>query len=475
MQNSFFHRHRSLLGVAAIAAAIGVLVGIGVMYLWPPDGTTTTASTERKPKYYRNPMGSGHISDKPMKDDMGMDYIPVYDDEANAAADDAPGTVAINPSVMQNMGVRTAPVTKGNVAREIVANGVLALSETGTTTVTTKVDGYVEKLYVTAVGQAVRQGDLLFELNSPDLYALLEEYLGAVRYQESVPATASQSVHRNATDLVVSAHKRLLLLGIDRPQLAAIRSGQVVPNTVKFYANHSGVVLKKNVLEGGFIAAGTELFTLADLSELWVMADAYAQDFAALRVGQRARITIQGLPGKTYHGRVDFIYPTIDPQTRTVKVRVVLPNPNLQLRPDMYANVTIQVGGSARQLLVPKSALLRSKRDELVILALGEGRFRPQKIRIGGESGEYYAVLSGLKEGDVVVTSAQFLLDSESRIHEAIQKLNTGDSASTPEAESTEPKSEPAPPSPRASPVPKAEAPAKQPDAPASPAHNHVH
>lgn len=470
MQNSFFDKHKSLVAVAAVAAAIGLLVGIGAMYLWQPDSATPTASTERKPKYYRNPMGNGHISDKPMKDDMGMDYIPVYEDEPNSA-DDAPGTVAVNPSVMQNMGVRTAAVKKGNVAREIVANGVIALSEAGTTAVTTKVDGYVEKLYVTAVGQAVKKGGLLFELNSPDLHALLEEYLGAVRYQESVPITASQSVHRNATDLVVAAHKRLLLLGIDRPQLAAIKSGQVVPNTVKFYAQHSGVVLKKNVFEGGFVAAATELFTLADLSELWVLADTYAQDFAALRIGQRAQITVQGMPGKTFRGRVDFIYPTIDPQTRTVKVRVVLPNPNLQLRPDMYANVTIQAGRSVSQVLVPKSALLRSGRDDVVILALGEGRFRPQKIRIGGESGEHYAVLSGLNEGDVVVTSAQFLLDSESRIHEAIQKLNTGEPA--PEAGNSEPKPEPAPPGKPAS--PKAGAPATQPDAPASPANNHAH
>ena len=410
--------------VVVVAVLAGLLVGALAMY-WLRGDAPSARSNEPKILYYRNPMGSGHTSDKPMKDEMGMDYIPVYENQQGAGAPpQEPGLVTINPTVVQNIGVRTAPVTKGAIKAQIVANGVLALDESRTTTVTAKVDGYVEKLHVASVGHVVKEGDPLFDMYSPDLVALLEEYLAALRYQESLPATASQTLHRNATDLVVAAHKRIQAIGLIRPQIAKIQSDRGVPRSITFFAAHNGVVLKKNVLEGGFVSAGTELFTLADLSEVWVLADVYAQDFGALRPGQRATVTVQGIPGKTFSGRVDFIYPTMESQSRTVKVRIALLNPQRILRPDMFASVTIQTGSSAQSLLVPKSAVLRTGKRDLVILALGQGRFRPQQVQLGPDTPDHYAVQSGVKEGDIVVTSAQFLLDSESRIGEAVQKLN---------------------------------------------------
>lgn len=416
--------------VVAMALVVGLVLGIAGMRWWQKN-SATDAGSERKVLYYKNPMGSGHVSATPMKDEMGMDYIPVYEGEGASQAEPA-GTVSISPTVVQNIGVRTAPVTQGKVATEVVANGVIALDETRTTTVTTKVDGYVEKLYVTAVGKTVNKGDPLFDLYSPDLAALLEEFLAALRYQESIPATASPAVHRNATELVVAAHSRLQLLGLAREQIAQIQAQRSAPRAITFYANSGGVVLKKNVLQGGYVAAATELFTLADLSAVWVLAEVYAQDFAALRVGQRAKVTVQGIPGRTYEGRIDFIYPTMDTQTRTVKVRVALPNPQGILRPDMYVSVAITSGASENKILVPKSAVLRTGKQDLVIVALGEGRFRPQQVRLGGEGGENYIVASGLKLGDTVVTSAQFLLDSESKINEAVQKLSEQAPAAAP-------------------------------------------
>jgi len=407
-----------LLGVA-----IAILVGVGGLAYWTV-GMREPPPAERKLLYYKNPMGTGHVTDKPMKDEMGMDYIPVYADGSTSVVATEPGLVAIDPAMVQTMGVRTAKVTQGKIAGEISASGVVALNETATTTITSKVAGYVEKLYVTAVGQTVAHESPLFDLYSPDLDALLQEYLGALRYQNSLPGDAATTLHRNATELTVATQMRLESLGLRKTQMKQMAAQGAVPRLITFFSPQSGTVLKKNVQEGGFVPAGTELFVLADLSQLWVLADVYSQDYATLRVGSRARVDVQGLPEKTFEGRVDFIYPTVDPQTRVAKVRVVLPNPKRLLRPDMFAQVKID-GPSQTQLLLPKSAVLRSGTRDWVILALGEGRFRPQPIKLGSESGDQYAVLSGVKEGETVVTSAQFLLDSESRLQEAMHKLTS--------------------------------------------------
>lgn len=408
-----------------LAIVLGVATVAGGLYWTSSARETPSTAAERKALYYKNPMGTGHVSDRPLKDDMGMDYIPVYVETSPAGSPEDAGVVRISPAVIQNMGVRTAQVVKGAVVGEIEANGVLALNETATTTITTKIDGYIEKLHVTAVGQTVNTDDPLFDIYSPDLDARLQEYLGALRYQDSLPAHAAQTLHRNATELVVAAHMRLESLGIRKTQLKKMAAEGAVPRVLTFYSPQHGTVLKKNVLEGSSITAGSELFQLADLSTLWVLADVYAQDYAALRVGNRARVSVQGLPGKVFEGRVDFIYPTQDAQTRTAKVRIGLRNPQRLLRPDMYATVTIQGGAQAPQLLLPKSAVLRTGRQDLIILALGDGRFRPQPVTLGTETREHYVALAGIAEGDLVVTSAQFLLDSESRVQEAVQKMQS--------------------------------------------------
>ena len=409
---------------AIVWPALIILLLIGIASWYASQVGNEATPSERKVLYYKNPMGSGHVSDKPMKDEMGMDYIPVYADELTRPTEADPGLVALDPALVQTIGVRTAKVSKGKIGGEISATGVVALNETASTTVTSKVAGYIEKLHVTAVGQHVTSESPLFDLYSPDLDALLQEYLSALRYQASLPGDAATALTRNATELTVATQMRLESLGLRKTQMKQMAAQGGVPRLVTFYSPQTGTVLKKNVQEGGFVPAGTELFVLADLSQLWVLADVYTQDYAALRVGSRARVDVQGMPEKTFDGRVDFIYPTVDPQTRVAKVRIVLPNPKGLLRPDMFAQVKIQ-GPIQVQLMLPKSAVLRSGARDWVILALGEGRFRPQPIKLGAESGEHYAVLSGLKEGETVVTSAQFLLDSESRLQEAMHKLSS--------------------------------------------------
>ena len=411
--------------LVAVAALGGSIVGAAIAYrVLDAQPALELVSAERKVLYYRNPMGTGHVSDKPMKDEMGMDYVPVYADDATAAQGNG---IRIDPGMAQNIGVRTVKVTKGNIAGEIAANGVLALDEAGVGIVTARAGGYIEKLYVSAVGQRIKVGDPLFDIYSPDLIAAFEEYLSAVRYQDSLPLGGQQMQHRNATDLVVGAHKRLELLGINKSQLRRVQAENAVPRLITLHATQDGVVLKKNAIEGAYIAPGTELFTIADLSRLWVLADVYAADFAAMRPGQRAAVQVQGLPGKTFNGKVDFIYPTLAAETRTAKVRIVLHNVQGLLRPDMFASVVIQGGTQKAQLLIPKSAVLRTGKQDVVMVANGENRYRPQAIRLGAEGREHYAVLSGVKEGDEVVTSAQFLLDSESRVQEAVNKMQEGD------------------------------------------------
>lgn len=417
---------KARVGLLLAAAALGgSIVGGAIAYrVLDSQPARESAAAERKVLYYRNPMGTGHISDKPMKDEMGMDYVPVYADDGAAAQGDG---IRIDPGMAHNIGVRTAKVTKGNIAGEIAANGVLALNEAGVGIVTAKAGGYIEKLYVSAVGQKIKAGDPLFDIYSPELIAAFEEYLSAVRYQDSLSLGGQQMQHRNATDLVVGAHKRLELLGINKNQLRRVQAENAVPRLITLHATQDGVVLKKNVIEGAYIAPGTELFTIADLSRLWVLADVYAADFAVIRPGQRAAVQVQGLPGKTFSGKVDFIYPTLAAETRTAKVRIVLDNAQGLLRPDMFASVIIQGGTQKAQLLVPKSAVLRTGKQDVVMVASGHNRFRPQPVRLGAEGREHYAVLRGVKEGDEVVTSAQFLLDSESRVQEAVDKMQGGE------------------------------------------------
>lgn len=408
--------------LALTAAAAG---GAALTY-WLTKNTPS-APTERKILFYKNPMGSGHVSNKPMKDEMGMDYIPVYSDEAQTGMA-AEGAVQIDPSMTQNIGVRTVVVKAGTVGEELSANGVLTQDETRTSTITAKVDGYIEKLHVGAVGQYIKQDQPLFDFYSPDLAANMEEYLAAIRYQEGAAADTPQSTQRNAAHLVFAAQKRLEALGLNREHFRKMRSENAVSRTVTFHSTQSGVLVKKNAVQGGRVTAGTELFSLADLSTLWVIAEVYALDSARLRAGQSAKITVQGLPGKVFNGKVDFVYPMLNDATRTVSVRITLNNAQQLLRPGMAAAVTLS-SSVATRLLVPKSAVLRSGKRDTVILALGEGRFRPQIVTLGPESGDQYSVLGGVKAGDVVVSSAQFLIDSESRLNEALQKMTPTDAA----------------------------------------------
>lgn len=411
-------------GLIAAALVIGMAVGaFTISRMERASATTATPAPERHIQFYRNPMGSGHLSPTPMKDEMGMDYIPVYADEA--ATSDAKGLVRIDPVIVQNIGVRTATVKRGALVHEIRAPGTLTLDESRLRVVSAKIAGQITRLHTRGIGTVVREHTPLYELASPELTTMLQEFLAARRYQESLVG-ADMSTRNTANQISVAARERLARAGLSRPQMQQIETLQAAPQSMAFDAPMSGVVVKKNAVEGAFVMAGTELFTLADMSQVWAVAEVSANDAAGIRVGQKVTVTIQGMP--PIASRIEWIDPAANPETRALRVRAVLNNSKRQLRPDMFATVAIQQSAPAQTLLAPKSAVLRSGKQDWVIVEMGKGMFQAREVQLAGESGDMYGISKGLQENETIVVSAHFLLDSESKVREAIRSM----SAATP-------------------------------------------
>lgn len=372
------------------------------------------ASGERKIKYYKSTMIPGEVRDTPGKDSMGMDMAPVYEDEA-AAADAA--AISIDPVTIQNMGIRTDVVTSGPLRRVIRTVGTIEYNEPALTDVTTKFKGWIEKLYVDATGQLVMKGDPLFEIYSPELYSAQTEYLLAVG-----GASAAEVPGRDA--LLQSARLKLMFFDISDEQIAELEKTRQPKKTLRIVAPQDGFVINKMVVEGQMVDAGMRIYRLADLGLVWVYAEVYEQDLPFVQLGQEALVTLSYLTDRQFRGRVTYIYPTVDEKTRTARVRMEFHNPGFLLKPGMFASVELRAELEPSALLVPNMAVLRSGEKNTVFVALDGGKFDPRTVTLGprGE-GDMYQVLSGLQDGERVVTSGQFLLDSESQLREAIQKM----------------------------------------------------
>src|ERR1035437_3955139 len=372
----------------------------------PPAG-------ERKIKYYKSTMTPGEVRPTPGKDTMGMDMVPVYEDAAIAAASQ---TLAIDPVTTQNMGIRTAVVTRGPLRRNIRTVGNIDYNETALEDVTTKFKGWIDKLYVDATGQQVHRGDPLFEIYSPDLYSAQREYLIAIEPGTNAPDGAS---------LRVSALTKLKFFDISAGQIAELeRTGQP-RKTLRILAPRDGFVVEKMVVQGQMVDPGMKLYRLADLGLVWVQAQIYEQDLAYVKLGQEATVTLAYLPDRDFRGRVTYIYPNVDEKTRTARVRMEFHNPGYFLKPGMFATVQVLSELAPSVLLVPDTAILRSGEKNTVFLALEGGRFEPRTVMLGAQAeNDTYQVLSGLNEGERIVTSGQFLLDSESQLRQAIQKMS---------------------------------------------------
>lgn len=376
--------------------------------------------------YYRNPMGQPDTSPVPKKDAMGMDYIPVHENEAGADAN----IVQVSPQRVQMLGVRTATVElRPALARTIRATGSVQFDERRLAAVTTKVGGWVEKLNVAATGETVRAGQPLLEIYSPDLVAAEQEYLVVA----SMPsADHSDMVHGDSAAVVDAAVRRLRALDVPEGEIARLRRTGQASRRIAVLAPANGVVTEKDAVLGMHVDPGAPLYKTADLSTVWLIAEVQEQDLGQIRPGQKAHATFVAFPGRVFDGNVDFVYPTLSPETRTVKIRIVVPNSGGLLRSDMYATVGIEAAPSvtaASVIAVPTSAIIDSGTRQVVLVVKGEGKFEPRPVHLGARGDNYTEVLTGLKDGEQVVTSANFLIDAESNLRAALQSFTPADNS----------------------------------------------
>lgn len=362
--------------------------------------------------YYRNPMGLPDTSPKPKTDSMGMAYIPVYADEGSQ--DDPPGTVRITPGRLQTLGVRTeVAAMRPAAARAVRATGTLQFDERRLATVTTRVPGWVEHLAVAANGDPVKRGQVLAEIYAPDMVASEEEYLIAARMGGPIGSASLQ---------------RLRALNIPDAEITRLRRSGRSVRRIPVVAREAGVVIDKPVQEGMRVEAGEALYRTADLSSMWLIAQVQEQDLGAIVPGQTARATFVAFPGRSFEGRVEFVYPSLSADTRTARVRIVLPNPGGALRAAMFANVQIEAApAGAAALTVPDSAVLDSGTRQVVLVAAGEGRFQPRTVTLGMRGDGWVQVTDGIKPGDRVVVGANFLIDAESNLRAALQGFAPAD------------------------------------------------
>jgi Cu(I)/Ag(I) efflux system membrane fusion protein len=391
------------------------------MKLVPVRKETASAGKDRqesgrKVRYYKSTMMLGEISQTPRKDSMGMDMVPVYEGEEEG------NTITVDPSTVQKMGVRTAVVTKGPVRRVVRTVGTIDYNETALADVTTKFRGWIEKLYVDSTGKQVHKGEPLFDIYSPDLYNAQSEYVLALN-------------QGGTGGLKASARQKLKLFDVSEDQIAQLEKTRQPQRTLRVDAPIDGIVVEKNAVQGQMVEAGMRLYRLADLGIVWVQSQIYEQDLGLLKLGQEAEVSLSYLPDRKFRGRITYVYPTVDEKTRTARVRMEFHNPGLFLKPGMFATVEIHAELEPEALLVPDTAILRSGDKNTVFIALEGGKFEPRNVTIGARSeNDQIQILSGLKEGERVVTSGQFMLDSESQLREAIQKmLNPASASATPE------------------------------------------
>lgn len=368
---------------------------------------------------YQDAMHPWIVLDEPgQSPDCGMDLSPVRVDGSAEA-----GTVKIDPTTMQNMGVRTAIVSIEPLGHEIRTTGRFVMDESGERGITLKVSGYIEKLYANYEGYRVRKGQPLLELYSPDLVATQEEYLLALRNVERLESSSSAD---DAQRLLEAARRRLAHWDLSKDQIRQIEESGTPQRTITFYARSSGEVMHTRVAEGDYVNAGQKLMDIVDISKIWLIVDVYEKDLRWVKEGTAAEIELPYDPGKVYRGRVDYIYHMLDTDLRAAKARIVLPGGHhAPMKPGMYATVRI-VGSAADPMpVVPSEAVIRTGNESVVVLALGDGRFRPTKVDLGAESNGKAQILRGLEGRERVVISAQFLIDSEARLHSAINAMTS--------------------------------------------------
>lgn len=387
----------------AISKAFAFLVlGAAIFVLGYEWGTKTK---DQDPASAQTPMGSNMAGMKGMEGMAGMDMPP--------------GTAMVSPDKQQLLGVRTATVEAKPLSKTVRTVGTITYDETRVTHVHSKIEGWVEKLYANYTGKFVQKGQPLFTLYSPDLLATQGEYLLALKSYERLAGSSIPEVRSGADSLVQASKQRLALWDISDQQIRDLEQRREPQKTLTFYAPNSGFIIKKDINEGMKVMPDKEIYTIADLSTVWVDADVYESEIPLIKVGQQATINLSYYPEETFRGKISYIYPYLDEKTRTVKVRLEFPNSALKLKPDMYVNAEIKID-SGKHLAVPEEAVLDTGLRKVIFIDKGNGHYEPKEVKLGNKLDGYYQVLSGLQEGEKIAASSVFLLDSESRLSEAM-------------------------------------------------------
>lgn len=394
-----------------------VLLAIALVAVLVARPSTTPlaapAPAQKKILYWVDPMHPAYKSDQPGKaPDCGMDLVPVYDEGSDSATSTVTGyaSVKLPPGRQQLIGVQTGMTEMRSIGRSVRTVGRVAVDETRLYKVTTKFDGYIERLYANVTGQRIRRGEPLFSVYSPDLLATQQEYLLALRAAKQSPS------------LLAAARQRLLLWDVTPAEIRELERTGTARKSVTIHSPANGVVLNKMAVEGARIAAGEPLFEIADLDRVWIQADVYESELPFVPRGAAATVTLSYVPGRTWTGRVTFIAPAVDPMTRTVKVRIDLDNADGALKPDMFGDVVIEQP-PRQAVVVPDSAVLRTGTRSVVFVVNAGGTFEPREVSIGMKSGDVDEVRSGLAAGEKVVTQANFLIDSESQLKAALTQM----------------------------------------------------
>jgi Cu(I)/Ag(I) efflux system membrane fusion protein len=397
--------------------------------------TSAPGKAPRKLLYYRNPMGLPDTSPTPKKDPMGMEYIAVYEgeDEASPASSNQ---IVISTDKVQKLGVKSATATVRTLDRTLRAAGRVEANERNQFAITAKFEGYIERLFVNASGQPVTAGQPLFEVYSPELVSAQREYVLAVQGVESLKGASSES-QKSLQQLAEASLIRLKNWGISEDQLAHIAKTGETRRTLTYRSPVSGLITEKKVLQGMRFMPGETLYEVADLSSVWIIADVFEQDLSLAKAGAKAKVSINAYPDKQFEATITYVYPTLKSETRTVPVRLELANPKGLLKPGMFAQVDLPVGGVAKVVTVPISAVIDSGTRRIVLIQAKEGRFEPREVKLGGRSDDLVEVMEGVKEGEQVVVAANFLIDAESNLKAAIGGLgHEGHGATaTPKAE----------------------------------------
>jgi membrane fusion protein, copper/silver efflux system len=386
----------------------------------PSPQKAAATPAERKIKFYRSPMDPRQTSPTPRQDEMGMDYLPVYEDEEQkGSGPEVKGlaTVTIDPERQQLIGLRTASVTRGSVAGSWRTVGRVQIDPTRVRKTNVKVEGYIERMFVDFVGRSVRKGDPLFSIYSPSILATENEYLLALGTKDAL--SKGGAFIGNGDSLVASARRKLELWDVPAKEIERLEQTRQASKSLTFASPISGVVTAKNVVEGARVNPGDTPYEITDLGVVWVMADAYETDLAQVRVGMPASLTVQAYPDQPFTGKVAFVDPLLDPKTRTVKVHMHFPNRAQVLKPEMFGEVVLE-GTKREGLRIPADAVIHSGTKDVVFLALGGGKFAPQQVQLGTKSGDQVEVVSGVTEGQQVVMRANFLVDSESQLRSSL-------------------------------------------------------